>query len=64
METARQAAQAQLRDTRLLRARLLKNLFAELDAAPKKKLGDHAPTTSGSTPSRGNKLYWQPAEIA
>jgi type I restriction enzyme S subunit len=64
VETARQAAQAQLRDTRLLRTRMLKAFFAELDTAPKKKLGDHAPTTSGSTPSRGNKLYWQPAEIA
>lgn len=64
VETARQAAQAQLIDTRLLRARMLKAFFSELDAGPKKKLGDHAPTTSGSTPSRGNKQYWQPAEIA
>ncbi len=64
VETARQAAQVQLSDTRLLRARLLKAFFAELDAAPKKKLGDYAQTTSGSTPSRGNKQYWQPAEIA
>lgn len=64
VETARQAAQVQLRDTRLLRARMLKAFFAELDAAPRKKLGDHAETTSGSTPSRGNKQYWQPAEIA
>ncbi|RFC36309.1 MAG: type I restriction enzyme, S subunit [Candidatus Nitrotoga sp. LAW] len=64
VETARQAAQAQLSDSRLLRSRMLKEFFAELDAAPKKKLGDHADTTSGSTPSRGNKHYWQPAEIA
>ena len=64
VEAARQAAQVQLSDTRLLRARLLKAFFAELDAAPKKKLGDYAQTTSGSTPSRGNKQYWQPAEIA
>ena len=64
VETARQAAQEQLSDSRLLRARLLKAFFAELDAAPKKKLGDYAETTSGSTPSRGNKQYWQPAEIA
>lgn len=64
VETARQAAQVQLSDTRLLRARMLKAFFVELDTAPKKKLGDHAATTSGSTPSRGNKLYWQPAEIA
>lgn len=64
VETARQATQLQLRDTRLLRARMLKAFFAELDAAPKKKLGDYAETTSGSTPSRGNTHYWQPAEIA
>lgn len=64
VETARQAAQVQLSDSRLLRSRLLKEFFAELDAAPKKKLGDYAETTSGSTPSRGNKQYWQPAEIA
>jgi len=64
VETARQAAQAQLRDSRLLRSRMLKEFFAELDTAPRKKLGDYAQTTSGSTPSRGNKQYWQPAEIA
>lgn len=64
VETARQAAQVQLNDSRLLRSRMLKAFFAELDAAPTKKLGDYAATTSGSTPSRGNKRYWQPAEIA
>jgi type I restriction enzyme S subunit len=64
VETARQAAQVQLRDARLLRARMLKAFFAELDTAPKKRLGENAPTTSGSTPSRGNMQYWQPAEIA
>lgn len=64
VEKARQAAQAQLRDSRLLRSRRLKEFFAELDVAPKKKLGDHAQTSSGSTPSRGNKQYWRPAEIA
>lgn len=64
VEAARQAAQAQLRDSRLLRSRMLKEFFAELDTTPTKKLGDYAKTTSGTTPSRGNKLYWQPAEIA
>ena len=64
VETARQAAQAQLDDTRLLRGRLLKALFCELNAGPKKTLGDCAETTSGSTPSRSNKPYWEPADIA
>ena len=64
VEPARQAVQAQLSDIRLLRTCMLKAFFAELDAAPKKKLGDYAETTSGSTPSRDNKQYWQPAEIA
>lgn len=64
VETARNAAQTQLQDCRLLRSRLLKQFLAPLDAGPKKKLGDFAPTTSGSTPSRGERRYWQPAEIA
>ncbi|EGQ9312984.1 restriction endonuclease subunit S [Vibrio vulnificus] len=64
VETARQAALVQLSDVRLLRARMLKAFFAELDSVPKKRLGDNAPTASGSTPSRGNKQYWEPAEIA
>ena len=64
VETARQAAQVQWSDTRLLRARLLKAFFAELDAAPKKKLGDCAHISSGVTPARDNSAYWQPAEVA
>ena len=64
VETARLAAQAHLRDCRSLRSRTLRTFFKELDRAPKKKLGEYAETTSGSTPSRSNKQYWQPAEIA
>lgn len=64
VETARQAAQAQLSDSRLLRSRMLKEFFAELDVAPKKQLGDYAHISSGVTPSRDNDTYWQPAEIA
>ena len=64
VENARRATEMQLRDVRLLRSRMLKEIFAELDSAPKKKLGEYAHTTSGSTPSRGNRQYWQPAEIA
>lgn len=63
VETARQAAQAQVRDAALLRQRLLRQAFDALRAAPRKLLGDHAHTTSGSTPSRGNKRYWASADI-
>ena len=64
IETARQAAQVQLSDTRLLRFRMLQAFFAELDAAPKKRLGDYAHISSGVTPARDNSTYWQPPEVA
>jgi type I restriction enzyme S subunit len=47
----------------LLRSRLLKDVFASIRNAPLRILADSAPTTSGSTPPRGNKRYWEPAEI-
>ena len=61
--TARQAAQEQAQDIALLRIRLLKEMLATLDGVPCKVLGDHARTTSGTTPPRGTKRYWEPAEI-
>lgn len=63
VESARKAAKAQAEDISLLRIRLLGDLFATLDGAPRRVLGDCAPTASGTTPSRGNKRYWEPAEI-
>lgn len=63
VDTARQAAQAQMRDAGLLRQRLLRYTFDTLHDEPRKVLGDHAKTSSGSTPSRGDKRYWSPAEI-
>lgn len=63
VETARQAAQMQLRDAVLLRQRLLRQAFDALADGPHKVLGEWASTTSGSTPSRGDKRYWSPAEI-
>ena len=63
VDTARQAVQAQLRDTDLLRQRLLQHAFDALVDAPRKTLGEYAATTSGSTPSRGDKRYWSPREI-
>ena len=63
VETARQAAHRQAQDIALLRMRLLREMLATLDDVPCKVLGDHAPTTSGTTPSRGTKRYWDPADI-
>ncbi|MDA8404040.1 MAG: restriction endonuclease subunit S [Desulfobacteraceae bacterium] len=63
VEKARKAAEIQLDDVRLLRSFMLETIFSELDSAPRKKIGDKADTTSGSTPARGQKSYWEPAEI-
>lgn len=64
VDKARQAAEAQLRDADVLGQRIFNKIWAELDSVPRKPLGDYARTTSGSTPARGNKQYWQPAEVA
>jgi restriction endonuclease S subunit len=52
-----------LHDTEILRVRVLEGIFKRLKSAETKILGNYANTTSGSTPSRGIKQYWQPAEI-
>lgn len=62
-ETARKCIQAQVQDLRRMRTRVLSDVFAGLHRAPLKVLGDHTLTTSGTTPSRGNKAYWSPAEV-
>lgn len=64
VDKARQAAETQLRDADILGQRIFNKIWAELDSVPRKPLGDYAQTTSGSTPARSNKQYWQPAEIA
>lgn len=63
VETARQAVEAQMREAVLLRHRLLSQTFDALHDTAHKVLGDWARTTSGSTPPRGDKRFWSPAEI-
>lgn len=63
LETARQAAKAQVKDSAVLRKRLFQRTFGALRDKPHKVLGEWARTTSGSTPSRGDKRYWSSAEI-
>ncbi|WP_354234626.1 restriction endonuclease subunit S [Bradyrhizobium sp. I1.8.5] len=62
-ETARQAARMLLQDAAALRARVLREALTRHASAPRKVLGEHAHTTSGSTPSRSDKRYWQRGEI-
>lgn len=63
LDGALQAAEEQLKDTAVLRIRVLKELFAKAQEAPFRTLGDFAKTTSGSTPQRENHRYWKPAEL-
>lgn len=46
-----------------LRRRVLTEVFAAIDNAPRKRIGECASTTSGSTPPRGTKAYWTPADV-
>ncbi len=57
---ARSAAQAQLADAEKLFPAILKTAFAEVADAEMVRIGDVAPTTSGTTPSRSQKDYWEP----
>ncbi|MCM2287475.1 MAG: restriction endonuclease subunit S [Sulfuritalea sp.] len=62
VEEARQAAQAQLDDVRRLVPAILEAAFAETDDAELVRIGDVARTTSGTTPSRSRKDFWEPAK--
>ncbi|MFT3780261.1 MAG: restriction endonuclease subunit S [Ottowia sp.] len=77
-ETARAALQTQLSEVEALRAAIYREAFGRAAPEPLPititpppnhrkwqylKLGDYATTTSGATPSRSNKRYWEPMEI-
>lgn len=59
VEEARKAAQAQLRDFKRLTPSILEAAFLETAGAELVRIGDVAKTTSGTTPSRGKKEYWE-----
>lgn len=63
LDAAMTVAQTQAQDIARIRSRVLQEVFAGLQDVPHKVLGDHATTTSGTTPSRGNKAYWSSADI-
>lgn len=60
LEKARQAAQAQLADAKRLIPAILSATFDNLTDAEWVPIGDVARTTSGTTPSRGQKNLWEP----
>jgi type I restriction enzyme S subunit len=63
IEKAREATEIINHDIKRLKHLTLQDFLSEFNETGKFKLGAKAVTTSGSTPSRGQKDYWQPAEI-
>lgn len=63
IEKARKAAENINKDLKRLQHLTLHDFLSEFNETEKYKLREKAITTSGSTPSRGQKDYWQPAEI-
>ena len=63
IEKAREATEIINQDIKWLKHLALHDFLSEFNKTEKFKLGAKAVTTSGSTPSRGQKDYWQPAEI-
>lgn len=61
VEDARLAAQAQVLDAQQLVTAILAEAFADLEHVHKARIGDVAPTASGTTPSRSRRDYWSPA---
>lgn len=60
VEEARQAAQTQLQEAKRLIPAILRAAFDNLTDAEWTPIGDVAKTTSGTTPSRGQKNLWEP----
>ena len=63
LERAKESAYILEQDIKRLKYLILNDLFSDLKDTEKFKLGEKAITTSGSTPSRGQKSYWESAEI-
>lgn len=62
-ENARKAAEAIKCDIARLNFLTMQNFFKEFKETEKFAIGEKAETTSGSTPSRGQKAYWFPTDI-
>lgn len=63
IQKARKSTEIIKYDITQLKYLTMQNFLSEFEEIEKFALGDKAATTSGSTPSRGQKAYWDPAEI-
>lgn len=63
IEKARAAVEMAIKDLNRLEFLVFDNFLSELKNTKGLKIGEYAITGSGSTPSRGNKRYWESGEI-
>lgn len=61
VEKARTELEAQRNDVKTLKSAIFQQVFSAITQTNRKRIGDIANTTSGTTPSRSNKAYWEPA---
>lgn len=61
VENARVGLEAQYDDVKTLKSAIFQQVFGEIAQTNRKRIGDIANTTSGTTPSRSNKAYWESA---
>ncbi|OQX11651.1 MAG: hypothetical protein BWK73_16970 [Thiothrix lacustris] len=61
VEKVRAGLEAQHNDVKTLKSAVFQQVFEAIAQTNRKRIGDIANTTSGTTPSRSNKAYWKPA---
>lgn len=63
IEKAREAVELAIKDLKQLEYLVFEHFLSEFKNSKGLKIGEYAITGSGSTPSRGNKHYWESGEI-
>ena len=63
IEKARAAVEVALNDLKQLEFLVFEHFLSVVKNIKKLKIGEYVTTSSGSTPSRGNKRYWESGEI-
>ena len=60
VDEVRKAVNAQAKDVQKIIPAILKSAFKDVEHAKRVRIGDAARTTSGTTPERSRKDYWEP----